>query len=315
MKKYLIIFILSFVFFFFFISWITPCYKNGLFEVEQGQGLSQIAKNLKKQGFIQAKFPFEFYILSKGESQNLKSGVYQFTADDTFLSIAEKIIFGEAIKTKITIIEGWNLMDIGGYLENKGMFQAEELEKLYEMTELEGFLFPDTYEINPKISISEIVEKMLNNFDKKLTPELREEIQKQDKTISEIITMASLIEKEVKTKQDKELVSGIFWKRIKHKIPLNSCATIAFILGERNWTFEQMRKEIAKGKEIDSPYNTYKYLGLPIGPICNPGLDSILAAVYPENSEYWYYLSTPDGETIFSKTLDEHNLAKTKYLK
>jgi len=131
--------------------------------------------------------------------------------------------------------------------------------------------------------------------------------------------MASLLEKEVKTKEEKEIVSGIFWKRIKEGRTLDSCATIAYILRREDWaagawTFEEMRKEIARGKEIDSPYNTYKYLGLPLGPICNPGLESIMAAICPQNSEYWYYLSTPEGETVFSKTLEEHNTAQAKYL-
>ena len=309
MRKFLIIFILSFVFFFFFISWITPCYKNGLFEVEQGQGLCQIAENLKKQGFIQMEFPFYSYVLLKGKSQNLKSGVYLFTAYDTFLSIAEKIISDEAIKMKITIIEGWKIIDIGGYLEDKGIvsrakhfyglgselrnkdfsldFVFLEDVNIKGVMGLEGFLFPDTYEINPGMGITKIVEKMLNNFDKKLTLEIRQEIEKQNKTIFDIVTMASLIEKEVKTKQDKELVSGILWKRLEINMPL----------------------------QVDCESKTYQNPGLPIGPICNPGLKSIIAAIEPKHSEYWYYLSTPEGETIFSKTLEEHNIAKAKYLK
>ena len=105
------------------------------------------------------------------------------------------------------------------------------------------------------------------------------------------------------------MVSGILWKRLENGIPLQVDATISYITGKK--TTEISKEET----EIDSPYNTYKYKGLPLGPICNPGLESILASIYPEDSEYLYYLSTPTGETIFSKTLQEHNLAKAKYLK
>jgi len=105
------------------------------------------------------------------------------------------------------------------------------------------------------------------------------------------------------------LVSGILWKRLENNMPLQVDATISYITGKKT---TKISKEET---QIDSPYNTYKYLGLPLGPICNPGLESIKAALYPEISQYWYYLSTPEGETIFSKTLEEHNVAKAKYLK
>ena len=278
--------------------------ENKLFSVERGQNLLKIAENLEKEELIKNRFLFDFYVITKGMSGKLQAGDYLFNPSESCAEIAKKIISGDIAKEEITIIEGWTLKDIGFYFENKGMFQAEELYD--EMPELEGYLFPDTYLVRRGASLEEIVEKMKANFQEKtngleITPE--------------IVIMASLIEKEVKTKEEKEIVSGIFWKRIKEGRSLDSCATIAYILGGGNWTFEEMRKEIAKGKEIDSPYNTYKHLGLPLGPICNPGLESIMAAIYPKDSEYWYYLSTPEGETVFSKTLEEHNIAQAKYLK
>ena len=121
--------------------------------------------------------------------------------------------------------------------------------------------------------------------------------------------MASIIEKEVITLEDKKLVSGILWKRIRIGMPLQSCATIAYITGKNS------TKISAEETQIESPYNTYKYAGLPVGPICNPSLDSIIAAIEPEDSNYLYHLSTPEGETIFSRTFEEHNIAKAKYLK
>ena len=172
----------------------------------------------------------------------------------------------------------------------------------------EGFLFPDTYLVDYGASLDEIISQIESNFDSKLDPYL-EAIQEKGLSLEEIITMASLIEKEVQTKEDKEMVSGIFWKRVKAGVPLQSCASIAYIKGVPQWrySFEDTR--------IESPYNTYLYYGLPPGPISNPGLDSIEAAIYPKDSLYWYYLSTLEGETIYSRTLDEHNAATAKYLR
>jgi len=211
--------------------------------------------------------------------------------------IVDKLVSGDRIKKIITIIEGWTVEDIADYLE------VEELS-----SDLEGYLFPDTYEISPEDGTEEIINKMLDNFDKKLSLKLREEIASQEKTVHEIVIMASLIEKEVRTLEDKKIVSGILWKRIEVGMPLQVDATITYITGRKST--EILKQEL----EIDSPYNTYKYKGLPFGPICNPGLESILAAVYPESSEYWFYLSTPEGETIFSKTLKKHNEARAEHL-
>jgi UPF0755 protein len=313
--------------------------KQVIFNIEKGEGSREISLNLEKEGLIKWGPLFQLYVLTTGASGNLQAGTYLLSPSMNIPEITEKFITGDVLKEKITIIEGWNLRDIGFYFENKGLFQAEELWEIagfpaidysrtkdlpkprdfsenYEFLKekpknvgLEGYLFPDTYEIDKEASIEKIVRKMLSNFDKKITADLREEIKKQGKTIFEIVTMASLIEKEVKTKTEKELVSGILWKRLKAGIPLQVDATISYITGK------QTTKISKEETQIDSLYNTYKYPGLPKGPICNPGLESILAALYPKNSQYWYYLSTPNGETIFSKTLEEHNLAKAKYLK
>jgi UPF0755 protein len=169
-------------------------------------------------------------------------------------------------------------------------------------------LFPDTYYFPIDVSGKEVVDTMLKNFERKITPYLKE-IEKSGKTLKEIIIMASLIEKEVKTKEEKELASGVLWKRLKVGMPLQVDATINYITG-KNTT-----KILLEDLKIDSPYNTYKYKGLPPAPICNPGLESILAALYPKESDYWYYLSKPDGQTLFFKDYEEFIVAKKKYLK
>jgi UPF0755 protein len=173
---------------------------------------------------------------------------------------------------------------------------------------LEGYLFPDTYEIDKNLNLEDIIFRMLYNFEDKVDFSLREEIKAQDKNLFEIMIMASLLEKEVSDSEDKKIVSGILWKRLEEGMALQVDATIIYLTGKKT-----TRVSLSDTK-IDSPYNTYKYRGLPPAPITNPGLDSILAAIYPEDSSFWFYLSTPQGETIFSETLEEHNIAKNKYL-
>ncbi len=309
------------------------------FLIEKGERVREIALNLEKEGLIKNRYFFYFYTFLTGKTKKLQAGKYSLTSNNSIAKIVRKFATGDVIKEKITIIEGWNLKDIGWYFENRGMFQVEEFFELvgfpmidYSQTTnlpgpedfsgefnflknkpqnlgLEGYLFPDTYEISSEGTIEEIIKKILANFDKKLTSDLREEISKQNKSIFEIVIMASLLEKEVRTLEEKKQVSGVLWKRLKSRIPLQVDATIIYITGKK--TTKVLRTET----QINSPYNTYKYLGLPVGPICNPGIESIKAAIYPKDSDFWYYLSTPDGETIFSKTLEEHNIAKAKYLK
>ena len=270
--------------------------REKLFLIERGENLFQIAENLEKEGLIKNKFLFDLYIFIKGAQRKLQAGEYFLSPSESIARIAGKIISGDIAKVVVTIPEGFTVKQI-----------EEKLNLKLPGENLEGFLFPDTYYLPVDVTPEKVVEIMTTNFDKKMAP-FKEEIEGQGKTIFEIVIMASLLEKEVKTFEDKELVSGILWKRLKNNIPLQVDATISYITGKQ--TTRISREET----QIDSPYNTYKYLGLPIGPICNPGIDSIKAAIYPKNSQYWYYLSTSEGKTIFSETLEEHNLAKAKYL-
>jgi len=302
--------------------------KKVFFTIERGQGSKDIALNLERENLIKSALFFRAYIFLKGISGNLKAGDYYLSPSMNITEVADKIFRGDVVKEKITIIEGWSSREIAFYFEEKGLFNEKDFKKTIEKDfseefdflkdkpadlNLEGYLFPDTYEIVKNEELSDVIKKMLANFDKKLTLELREEIASQNKSIFEIVIMASLIEKEVRALEDKKMVSGILWKRLDINMPLQVDATIAYILEAERWTFDQMRREIGLARQIDSKYNTYKYRGLPMGPISNPGIESIVAAIRPKENNYFYYLSTPEGETIFSRTLEEHNQAKAKY--
>ncbi|MBU3943049.1 endolytic transglycosylase MltG, partial [Patescibacteria group bacterium] len=285
------------------------------FLVKKGQSTKEIANGLERAGLIRYEIAFRWYASVAKEGGKLKAGEYKLSSSMTIPEIITKMVSGDMIKRKITIIEGWTLKDIGEYLEKEKIASFEQLlemdniKKSEEGMGLEGYLFPDTYELSPEDGLEEIIKGMIENFDSKVNSELKEEILLQEKTLSEIIIMASLLEKEVRSIEDKKIVSGILWNRLELGMPLQVDSTITYITNKN--TTAILKEEL----EIDSLYNTYKYKGLPVGPICNPGIESIKAAIYPIENDYLFYLSTPEGETIFSKTLKEHNIAINEYLR
>ncbi len=308
--------------------------REELFLVEPGQGFLEIGSNLEEQKLIKDSLYFNVYGIFTNNFRNLQAGAYSLSSAMSVSEIIAKLAAGEVKKIVITIPEGLRLQEIEKRFSkafaremNFARFKVADFQDEFDFLKdvpkqrgLQGFLFPDTYQFFYLATEEEIIREMLSNFDKKLTSELVKEITRQGRTIFDIVIMASLLEEEVRGFKNKKIVSGIFWERINIGKPLQSCATIAYILQEENWmfrawTFEEMRREIGKGKEIDSPYNTYMHRGLPIGPISNPGLESIIAAIYPETSEYLFFLSTPESQTIFSASLREHSLAKQKYLR
>lgn len=318
-------------FLFLFICLFIFLYQSGrdteeqIFIIERGQNLQEIARDLKKAGLIKSKWYFMFYVWIDNKARELQAGQYSLSPSMSTKEIAQKIINGEVIPgwIEVTIPEGFTMKQIEQRLIEKGLVDPEQYKpyavniKQYGFladrpkdTPLEGYLFPDTYYFDKKATTGDIVKQMLDNFDRKLTSDLREEIRRQGKTIFQIVTMASLLEKEVKSDEDRAIVSGIFWKRLENSYPLESCATIAYILGIDKWryTIEDTR--------IESPYNTYINTGLPPTPINNPGLSAIKAAIYPKETDYNFFLTDPEtGNTIFSKTFEEHNRNKAKYFK
>jgi UPF0755 protein len=302
-----------------------------------GEGAADVATELQKNKIIEDPYPLLAYLLATGKYKEIKAGHYLLSSNMAGRDIAEALTEGVTTKINLTIIEGWDLKDIGQYFESQKIGTQKDFYSIagkpaYDYRKaaasknfsqefafladkpanagLEGYLFPDTYFLNSGAGTEEVVLKMLANFQTKLTPTMRQEIKKQNKTIYEIITMASIIEKEVKTLEDKKMVSDILWKRIKAGMPIQADATVLYAL-----EIDSADKVYTESTKVDSPFNTYKYPGLPLGPICNPGLDSIIAAIHPTPNNYWYYLSDSNGKTIFSKNLTEHNIAKAKYLR
>jgi len=294
-----------------FIEVISPVSCNGeekLVKVEKGWGSGEIGQTLKDEKLIKSKWFFVFHVWLTGYSEHLQAGDYLLNQKMTLFQISKIIANGEIAPNyvKITIPEGWANKQIEERLIASGVLaQGDKLPK-----EKEGYLFPDTYYFERNLSVDAAVEKMSDNFLKRIGEGISKDLLiDSSMRLPNAVIMASILEKEVKSDEDRAIVSGIFWKRIKNNYPLESCATIAYILGveKKQYTYEDTR--------IKSPYNTYLNLGLPPMPINNPGLSAIKAALYPEETDYYFFLSAPDGTTIFSKTLEEHNQNKVKYLK
>lgn len=201
----------------------------------------------------------------------------------------------------VTIPEGLTAVEVSEILKREGIFVNGEILP----QELDGYLFPDTYEFYSPASLGFVVKKISDNFTKKVIPNIPELHR-----LREILTVASMVEEETNNSTDRRLVAGIIWKRLASNMFLQVDATICYV--KPRPCFPVTKADLS----IDSPYNTYLYKGLPEGPVSNPGLDSILASLNPSASKYWYYLADPkSGRTIFANTLEEHNKNISKYLK
>lgn len=299
---------------------LNPIGETKIFKVSKGDSAKVIAENLKDTGLIKNPFLFRLYIFLALSQYSLKPGEYELSSKMPIRDIGDTLVLGGVNEVIITIPEGFSLKQVENRLVGAGLAKRDELMN-YKFSKdvppilsdkpksvsLEGYLFPDTYRFFKDATLSDVISKMIDNLSNKLTPDLKTAIKNSSYSTYEILTMASLIEKEIPKDSDRSIVAGILWKRLKAGVPLQVDATLVYITGH-NELYEADRK-------INSPYNTYLYRGLPKGPIANPGLSTIKAAIFPETSPYWYYLSTKDNTTIFSKTLEEHLRNKAIYLK
>jgi len=272
------------------------------FSISEGEKTTQIGKRLKDQGIISDYLVFIAYI--KLEHLTLKAGDYEFSKSNPMKDIVDKIAKGDVKTHRITVKEGWSLEGIAKYLEEeKKLFKTGEFNKAlgYEYNysflrgkngkeNLEGFLFPDTYELNAKSTAYDLIDMMLKNMESRLTSEVKEGFTKQGLSVKEGVILASVVELEGQKEEDRKLIAGILLERLKSGMRLEADLS------------------------IDSPYNTRLNEGLPPGAICNPGEVSLKAVANPTESDYLYYLSEKNGTMHYASTSEEHNVNVGQYL-
>jgi len=305
MKKLLFVPLLAIILFIFGSIWFyqkaTPVSSNNEFKdflIVKGSGASLVGNNLYKEGLIKSPLAFKIYIQITNKSGKIQAGEYRLTPSFSLFQLVEELGKGPS-EIWVTIPEGLRREEIA--LRFKDSLGRDELfvkEFLSSSEDNEGYLFPDTYLFPKTVSAPNVVKKMVSTFESK-TSDL-------DLTRNQII-LASLIERETRTNAERPVVAGILNNRLDIGMALQVDATLQYAKGD--WG-----QILVSDKGIDSPFNTYKYPGLPPAPIANPGLSSLKAAVNPEESDYFYYLHDSKGQIYYAKTLSEHNENIRKYL-
>ncbi len=287
--------------------------------IEPGMSLTQVANLLASKKVIANGTTFRVYTYLKGHQGDIRAGEYALSPSLKPEVILKKLTSGETVAHTITIPEGFRILEIADLfvaagLANRNRFieatRDPALLKQFKIptADLEGYLFPDTYQFRRQAGEQEIIRTMLKNFETRLDkPEYARQAEKLGLNFHEVITLASLIEKETGLSRERSLISSVFHNRLKRNMRLQTDPTVIFALAGFDGNIRK------KDLSIDSPYNTYMYKGLPPGPIASPGEDAVIAALHPATSEALFFVSRQDGSHQFSNNLPDHNRAVVKY--
>ncbi|MCR4334738.1 MAG: endolytic transglycosylase MltG [Patescibacteria group bacterium] len=283
--------------------------KEITISLDKGATLKTISTLLEDKKIINSAFLFRIFIIANGGEKKVIEGDYLFQEKTSASDVAFRITHGKYgfASMRIVIFEGSTLAEMADKFESQlTKFNKNNFLRLTKGKE--GYLFPDTYLLFPNTNEEQVIKIMTDNFDKKIAS-IKYQINAFGKPLKEVLTMASIVEKEASKIEDKKIIAGVLWKRIKIGMPLQVDVTFSYIYGVNT------PKIYYNDLEIDSPYNLYKNKGLPPGPINNPGLDSIIATLNPVNTKYLYYLSDKNGVMHYAETHDQHVANKNKYLK
>ena len=281
------------------------------FTISSGQSVQTIAENLKIRGLVKDTNAFLLYVKVSGLGTQIQAGNYKLNKAMSVSEVANQLTHG-VNDIWIKVIEGWRVEEIAEYLETNFAVSAQE----FILEADEGYMFPDTYSIPVGSGPLDIANIMRGNFDKKVGENIINEINNQGLSLHEGITLASILEREVKHENDRPIVAGIYLKRLRNEWPLQADATVQYALGYSNEESSWWKKGLTiDDLAIDSFYNTYIVTGLPPGPISNPGLGTIKAVANPKDSPYWYYISDSGGTLHYAETIEEHEANILKYLR
>lgn len=297
--------------------------------IPSGSSTAAIAQLLEDEGVIRSPLAFKALVKKQDLAGKLQAGTFVLQPSMTSQEVAEALTQGKTSEMSVTIPEGYTVKDIDALLADKGLIKVGEFidcandcdfatfdflaprgNQAKRGGKVEGYLYPDTYFVSAEEFVPKFfIERLLGVFRQRVVEDLADDIKATGRSLHEIIIMASIIEEETRGDSERAIVSGILWKRFDEGIGLYVDASNRYILNKPTATIT------AADLDMDSPYNLRRYRGLPPGPIANPSLSSMKAALHPETSPYYYYLHGSDGRIRYAITNDEHNMNKAKYLR
>ena len=285
-------------------------------EIPQGIGSRAIGERLAAAGVVRDAWTFRFALYLSAQGRHLKAGEYRFDQAMTPAQVIDKMVRGDVYQVAVTFPEGLTILEMSKIFESHGLGAAasfveaskdtsliKDLDR--EAKDLEGYLFPETYLLARKTDAPKLVQQMVIAFRRTLTPQATE-----NTTTRRLVTLASIVEKETAKPEERPLVASVYVNRLRRGMPLQCDPTVIYALTRAGRYDGNLRRD---DLSFDSPYNTYRYPGLPPGPIASPGRASIDAAAHPSDDEYLYFVSRNDGTHVFARTLDEHNRNVQKY--
>ncbi len=284
-------------------------------EIPQGSGVAAMARRLAEAGVVRDRLAFRYAVWLTGESRSLKAGEYRFDRPMTAEEVVRKIARGEVCLRSITFREGLTIREMASHFEQQGFGAAASFieaarnpERIRDLdpaaTDLEGYLFPDTYALPRKATAARLVDLMVARFHQQVGGDLPARAQAAGRTVRAVVTLASLVEKETGKGEERPLVAAVYANRLKIGMGLQCDPTVIYAIQRAGRDVKNITRE---DLQFDSPYNTYRYAGLPPGPIASPGRASLDAALDPAGVPYLYFVSRNDGSHVFASTLDEHN--------
>ena len=284
--------------------------------VAHGESFSKVARQLSEGGVVRNRWTFIVYAELTGQARMVKPGDYSFRGGESMAAVLGHLVRGDSIVVVVTIPEGITVRQIAERLAASGLVCQSDFERaardgpLIEAVGLgskgaEGFLFPATYRFSPRAKTDEVLAAMLQRFYATLTPQVEQRLFDLNLTAREMVTLASIVEKEAKEPGERPLIASVFYNRLRLGMPLQSDPTAEY----NPDGFDGTRTPVVAAVHTPSAFNTYAFAGLPPGPIANPGRPSIMAALYPAHSDYLYFVARADGTHIFSRTFAEHERA------
>lgn len=297
---------------------------NVRYYLKPGVSFTRLASDLEREGALTHSTLFTYYARMMGGTQKIKVGTYDFTPEDTPLSILKKLLAGETVTIKVTLPEGLNIYQMADklaqYFPNApketwllGMSNPELLQYMGltdKAKNLEGFLFPNSYLLDPNADPHSVLKNILSEFKKNIPETMFAQAAKLGLKPLEYVTLASIVEKETGVGAERNKVAAVYWNRLKIKMRLQADPTVIYGIWQ-NYNGNITKKDLL----TPTPYNTYTEPGLPPGPIANPGKEALLATLNPAPIDALFFVASGNGDHVFSRTLDEHNRAVANYLK